>query len=400
MHTIASLDLEYVINGEALRGEQAYREFVIKRLLPKVEAYCDELEKRYGKHNLKIEDINIEVDTETWEEEYILANILGQLEEQLELAIEEDTGVDKIVNGGYENIYLYYVRTGIFTEQYTTEEAVVFSAEEEQEIINLIALDKKALHRVLQLIGYKKVVQILERLIEGTNLLTYMKKSGNIEMYEQLSSRISARKVSASEVIQLMLAEGGRSPIEVVQEIAKMVSAKKEKKVAIRKAISDIVVSNCGVLLLHPFLKPYFEALGLLSEGVITDELRAVQLLHYLATGNEWPLDIELTLEKVLLGVDLERVLVVEKALSEKEKEVSEQLLQAVIRYWPALKNTSINGLQHLFLTRGGRLLLADGEIKITVDSAAQDVLLDKLEWGISMIKLPWLLQLIQVKWR
>jgi hypothetical protein len=55
------------------------------------------------------------------------------------------------------------------------------------------------------------------------------------------------------------------------------------------------------------------------------------------------------------------------------------------------LKDTSTEGLQHLFLQRRGKLQWVNNEWVLQVEQKPWDVLLQHLPWKISPVKLPWL---------
>lgn len=161
-------------------------------------------------------------------------------------------------------------------------------------------------------------------------------------------------------------------------------------------------VSNCGIVLLHPFLEMYFDELSLLQKAqFINDESckRAVLLLHYLATGETKLEEWNAVLQKALCGLALEETLLNTIELTDKEKEESNQLLRSVINYWTPLKNTSVEGLQSSFLQRAGKLEQKENGWLLTIEQKTIDVLLNKLPWGFSTIKLPWMNELISVDW-
>ena len=161
-------------------------------------------------------------------------------------------------------------------------------------------------------------------------------------------------------------------------------------------------MSNSGIVILHPFLKSYFESLELLAEKkFINDEARqrAVLLLHYLATGETKVAEFNLTLQKVICGYPLDDTLPDELQLTEKEITESESLLNAVTNYWVPLNNTSVQGLRNSFLQREGKLELRENGWLLTIEQKTLDILLGKLPWGISTIRLPWMEQLLNVDW-
>ena len=88
-------------------------------------------------------------------------------------------------------------------------------------------------------------------------------------------------------------------------------------------------------------------------------------------------------------------------ALTDDEREEADALLEAVIRHWEVLRNTSGDGLRGTFLLRRGKVSLRDdGDWLLQVEAQSFDILLDRLPWGISMIKLPWMEKMLWVEWR
>lgn len=165
---------------------------------------------------------------------------------------------------------------------------------------------------------------------------------------------------------------------------------------------NEIAIQNAGLILLHPFLKSFFEKLDILDEkgGIKKTELQlAIQTLHYLATGKEEFFEGKLVFEKFLCGIPLKIPIERKSLLTDRIKNESQLLLTEVIQHWPALKNTSPDGLRQLFIQRDGKLIQGNNNYKLIVERKAQDVLLDRLDWNISMIKLPWRKELVTVEW-
>jgi hypothetical protein len=168
------------------------------------------------------------------------------------------------------------------------------------------------------------------------------------------------------------------------------------------KQDGEIAVQNAGLVLLHPFLKTFFKTLDLLNENgqIKNSEWHlAVQTLHFMATGSHNFFEGNLVFEKFLCGIPLKMPVKNESLLSEKTEAESLQLLNEVIRQWPALKNTSPEGLRQMFFQRNGKLIHKDKNFRLIVERKAQDVLLDKLSWNISLVKIPWIKQILNIEW-
>jgi hypothetical protein len=166
---------------------------------------------------------------------------------------------------------------------------------------------------------------------------------------------------------------------------------------------AGLFVDRSGLILLHPFLYPYFAEVGLLDGEVFRDEAAqqtAIYLLHYLATGETDAPESELVMPKLLCGLHLNAPVVRGIELPATALTEGEHLLQTAIDYWQVLKNTSPDGLREGFLQRTGKLTRQeDDNWRLQVEQQSIDVLLGSLPWGINVVTLPWLECLIMVEW-
>jgi hypothetical protein len=166
---------------------------------------------------------------------------------------------------------------------------------------------------------------------------------------------------------------------------------------------SPLFFKNAGVVLIHPFLGNFFKNLGFLEENSFKDfhcQSKAVALLHFLATGEENPLEYEMILPKFLCempaNIPIDHTLV----LTDEEKEEAHSLLLAAIAHWGVLQGTSPDGLREGFLCREGKLEKEETGWKLHVEQKTLDILLDRLPWNLGLIKLPWMTELLKVEWR
>lgn len=176
----------------------------------------------------------------------------------------------------------------------------------------------------------------------------------------------------------------------------------KEKPLFFEKETAEIWVGNAGLILLHPFFKPFFIATEITDkQGKLLSENfdLAVQSLHYLATGNENVFETNLVFEKFLCGLPLKMPVQRNSLLTDFIKDEAIVLLNEVVKNWPALKNTSADGLRQMFIQRDGKLIQEDTKYKLIVERKVQDILLEKLNWNISMIKLPWISKILFTEW-
>lgn len=162
------------------------------------------------------------------------------------------------------------------------------------------------------------------------------------------------------------------------------------------------VYVNCaGVVLLHPFLPHFFQALGIAAEGRLLQPERALCLLHFLATGQAIAPEYDLLLPKLLCNVPVDQPVEADVNLTAAEFDEATALLDAVIKHWDVLGNTSVDGLRGTFLVRSGKLSRRDdGDWLLQVEAQSFDILLDQLTWGFRMIQLPWMEKMLWVEWR
>ncbi len=191
--------------------------------------------------------------------------------------------------------------------------------------------------------------------------------------------------------------------LNVTQSVKQYEIAANEAESTLRASVDakeGIYIENAGLILLHPFLPQFFKALGLATEDHLLQPERASCLLHFMVTGQTIAPEYELILSKILCNMPLEMPVESDITLTDAEKIEAEALLEAVIRHWNALRNTSIDGLRGTFLLRLGKLSLRDnGDWLLQVESKTVDILLNQLPWGISMIQLPWMQRMLWVEW-
>lgn len=167
----------------------------------------------------------------------------------------------------------------------------------------------------------------------------------------------------------------------------------------------SITINNAGLVLCNPFMPRLFSLTGLTEEGKFKDsasQKRAVFLLqHMLGTDLEVSQQ-ELTLNKLMCGVDLNVEVNCLLSMTEQETELEQQMLSSVIQYWGHLGNISVPGLVQSFFLRDGILQQPSGENgwRLKVEQKGYDVLLDSLPWSYSPIKYAWMDTIIYVKWR
>jgi hypothetical protein len=195
--------------------------------------------------------------------------------------------------------------------------------------------------------------------------------------------------------------EPGHNPLQAVKETAE--SARDRTPIDLSFSDSDeLYVNNSGLVILWPFLKRFFEHLGLVDEKKFNDEAavqRSVGLLQYLVSEDASPQEYLLALNKILCGMALDEVFDFGPPVTEVEIEECRHLLTTVIEHAPILRNMSIPGFRNTFLLRKGQLSARDGIWRLRVERETYDVVLDRFPWSVSWLKLPWMEFPMHVEW-
>ena len=161
--------------------------------------------------------------------------------------------------------------------------------------------------------------------------------------------------------------------------------------------------ANAGIVLIWPFIKPFFKSVGLLEGKAFINEaaqMRAVHLLQFLASGREEAdPEFDLILNKLLCGIEVEEPIDMEFQLTEAEKAEGEALLNGLIEHWNPKAKMGINMLRGNFLMREGKLTQADTGWELYINDEPYDILKNTLPWGIGTIRLPWNEYMIHVVW-
>ena len=165
----------------------------------------------------------------------------------------------------------------------------------------------------------------------------------------------------------------------------------------------QVFVSNAGLVLLHPFLRYFFEGINLLDKNLrfknLDSQFKAIHLLQYIATGQQSMPENELTLNKILCGTDLFEPIPKNLVLDKEEKAECNHLIQTVLERWDALKTKKPGALRNTYIQRKGVLKRIGQGWNLHIERNTFDVMLEKLPWSISIIKFPWSDQMLNVEW-
>jgi hypothetical protein len=160
-------------------------------------------------------------------------------------------------------------------------------------------------------------------------------------------------------------------------------------------------LQNAGLILIHPFIKTFFEHCDLIdpkTQQLIDPELCA-HLLHYIATGKTNAPEYDMVFEKFLCNIPMNQTINKHIKLSRKHKTQAKNVIESVQHNWNPMKKSSAALLQNEFFQRSGKLVVTDHDYTLTIERKAQDILLDKLGWGLGLVKLPWQEKFIFINW-
>ena len=164
-----------------------------------------------------------------------------------------------------------------------------------------------------------------------------------------------------------------------------------------------IMTRYAGIVLVAPFLPPFFGELGLLDDAGIFREPaaahKALHLLNLVAGGKSRPQEYTLALHKILCGIKVTAPVPRLMKISAKEKKEALLLLDEIAAQWTAMKTGSGRALQQAFMKRNGIIERKDGALLLRIERTGIDIMLDTLPWSISLIRHTWMEQMLHVEW-
>ena len=166
-----------------------------------------------------------------------------------------------------------------------------------------------------------------------------------------------------------------------------------------------IHLHDAGLVLLSPFFTTLFKRLDYLDEKddfkSLKERIRGVHILRAVVYGfEEEQEDNQLSLCKIICGMQPFIAIDDDFQFTEKEKDEVENMLQSVLKYWRPMKGTSNEGLRQAFLRRFGTIEKDEVGWIVRVEGQALDILLEVLPWTFSTITSPWSEFLIHVEWQ
>ncbi|BGI51733.1 MAG: hypothetical protein HamCj_00860 [Candidatus Hamiltonella defensa (Ceratovacuna japonica)] len=162
-------------------------------------------------------------------------------------------------------------------------------------------------------------------------------------------------------------------------------------------------IDNAGLILLGPFLKPFFTHTRLLQDDHFLDReaaLRAVLLLQYLITPHSTFFESALPLNKLLCGLDVhESIEDLTFTVSLLEQSQCQALFEKIAGQWPVMARMSPHYLIQHFLLRRGVIRDNGHHWRLQVERTTHDVLMTGICWPMRHLDLPWFNKPIQVEW-
>lgn len=249
-----------------------------------------------------------------------------------------------------------------------------------KQIITKIPILNKERNQNIQQQVWEKIAGIFSFKKQNDDFIILKSKIGHTNA--QLSKEKKLRKAAQEKITNKDLKPNSPPPEDTVNEA------------------DDRHVQNAGLVLIHPFINNFFKRCNLLDpiNKKLTDPELCVHLLHYIATGKTNQPESSMLFEKFLCGIPLQQSISRHIKISRKQKSETTKLIGAVQQNWSAMKNSSVELLQNEFFQRSGKLILKDNPL-ITIEKKTQDILLNKLSWGLGFIKLPWQEQFIYINW-
>ena len=157
-----------------------------------------------------------------------------------------------------------------------------------------------------------------------------------------------------------------------------------------------IYIENAGLILLYPLMRIAFKMLGYTTPlKNFKDKASAFRAIHFLqytvARQNKGVPEYMLALNKLLCGIPFSVAIDNDIVLTDKEKEMGDELIRQLIMQWPMVKNSSVEGFRNSFLVRNGSLVLEGKVWVLNVNEAGYDMVMQSYPWGLNLIKFQWM---------
>jgi hypothetical protein len=184
-----------------------------------------------------------------------------------------------------------------------------------------------------------------------------------------------------------------------VKRVTNPTDNKSEKPALLTEGIS---VNNAGLVLVNGYVKTLFDRLNLLEGNHFKNNEAVDQAVHYLqyvANGLTHNEEHFLVLNKLICGLHPTHTVSDGLEISEANKSLIEGMIQAIINYWPAIGDCSINGFRGNWLIRDGILREESDRWNLIIEKRAYDILIQQAPFSFGIIKHPWMEKPIHVNW-
>jgi hypothetical protein len=165
----------------------------------------------------------------------------------------------------------------------------------------------------------------------------------------------------------------------------------------------EIPIENAGIVIGGAYFERLFTMLKITEDKKFKDTVsiqKAIKLLYYFCRHKIDCWEHELMLNKILCGLDFNHPLDNNVEILDEEKNTVDGLIDAILKNWPVMSNTTPDGLRESFLQRKGFLITNEEGWLLNVEKKPFDMLIDTLPWGLSMIKFPWMKGVLRVNWK
>lgn len=446
----ANLELEFRELDPKYLGENFFVDWGKEHVLEAIDYHANELTD--GDSIVQIPELTIQVnfnsgnnffeDGEGWN-----AVLNDRILTALKNAIAENRDLRTSVQAYRANIVLSYIMTGFLRQAVTDQKWQELTAAFFNEILENTRLQtqwfgiiqgREEFLRFFYMLNEKKLQEWLERWTGVLNLPRLL--SGTLSMFElnpgyfrppslpdfyfKVITQLPAMEMSLIPTLQGIIEQsmspekGVHSELVVPEEIRPEIPdlfdiaspgdipfGKMEEISVGKEEIPDIddkgaYVSQAGLVLLAPFLPAFVKDLGYVDDkGNLTKPRELPMLFHYIATGRDTAFEWNLSLPKLLAGLELRQHCDTTIITTDKLDKKIDILLRSVIDHWAALKKTSPDGLRNTFLMRNGELKFRNGFYFLYIEEETVDILLSYITWNYMTIKLDWMRDILFVKW-
>ncbi|MBL7813093.1 MAG: hypothetical protein JNL57_12800 [Bacteroidetes bacterium] len=161
-------------------------------------------------------------------------------------------------------------------------------------------------------------------------------------------------------------------------------------------------VENAGLVLLGTYLPAFFRELGFWDgQSWVNERMqhKAAWILQKIVFPELAVVPADMLLNKIICGIPAGEDIETRFHFTTRLRKECQDLLDAVVQNWDALKMKDSRGFPPAFLQRNGRLSFDFGQYQLSVEKNSYDILLDRLPWSYSTLKLPWNNYLIITDW-